>query len=538
MKRRTFIKNTIPAVAAPFVLGNLSLSAIGENDLPIDPCDLATDRCIVLIRLGGGTDGINLVVPIEQYDNYANLRPTIKHSLNSIIQLDNTLDIANQVGLHPGMQKFKNLYDQGKFHIVQGVSYPNANRSHFRSTKIMQAGLQGNSNLASTTGWAARYLKHGYNPESFLDPLGISIENEAVFENNFDARYHMSVKPGGIENMFNFAETLPDNFEDLTNVSDYHKSLSHIVNTNAGIEEYAERIYSVYNAGSNAINVNYPSNNKLAAGLKMVAKLISGGSTTKVFSLSMGGWDTHNNQINRQNNLVNTLTEAIGAFMDDLTAQNLDHRVIGTTYSEFGRTVAQNANGGTDHGAIFPMFLFGGGVDSGITGTNVDLSNIAGNILHNPQHDYRDILTTLMQDWLGTDSDSITQAGFGEFLDDKIPSIDEDQVIDSSCYTVVEPDTQQRLAQNPLFDENQSDHLNIYPNPSFGEFNVDFYSSMEEIGILKILNQSGKEMYRENINIFEEENTFSFNLNLPNGLYAVLIQTENGIIGGDYLIIK
>lgn len=538
MKRRSFIKYTAPTVAAPFVLGKMSLSALAEEDLPIDPCSLATDRSIVIIKLGGGTDGINLVVPIDQYSTYAGLRPTIKHDLADLIQLDPSMAAGDQVGLHPGMQKFKDLYDNGNFHIIQGVSYPNANRSHFRSTKIMQAGLQGNSSLSNTSGWAARYLKHSFNPDLFTDPLGISIGGDGIFNHNFADRYHISLVPGGVDSMYTFANTLSNDIENTSSQSDYHKALDHIITTNEGIGQYADRIYNVYNSGSNTSSVTY-GNDELAAALKLVARLISGGSTTKVFSLNMGGWDTHNNEIARQNNLVSKLTSAIDAFLADLSAQNLDHRVIGATYSEMGRAVAQNANGGTDHGVVFPMFAFGGGVNAGISGTNVNLSNIVSNNLQNPQHDYRQVLTTMMQDWLGSDSTCVTDAGFGSFLPQKVNMLDSDEVVAESCYTVVQESTQARLAQDSVFSEEQKDHIDIYPNPSYGEFNVDFYSSIEDDGYLKIIDIKGHEVFRKELVIFEEDNSYSVSVNVPSGVYAVMLITERqGVIAGNYVIIK
>lgn len=539
MKRRSFLKYTAPAVASPFILDKLSLSALADDDLPIDPCSLATDRSIVIIKLGGGTDGINLVVPINQYSTYATLRPTIKHNLTDLIQLDDSMAIGDQVGLHPGMQKFKDLYDVGKFHIIQGVSYPNANRSHFRSTKIMQAGLQGNSSLSNTSGWAARYLKHSFNPDFYTDPLGISIGGDGIFNHNFAERLHVSLIPGGVDSMYTFANSLSEDIEDTTSQSDYHKALDHIISTNEGIGQYADRIYNVYNSGANHISVTYP-NNDLAHALKLVARLISGGSTTKVFSLNMGGWDTHNNEVARQNNLVAKLTSSIDAFLADLAAQNLDHRVIGATYSEMGRGVAQNANGGTDHGVIFPMFAFGGGVNAGISGTNVDLSNIsANNNLQNAQHDYRQVLTTMMQDWLGSDSTCVTDAGFGNFLPQKVDMLDSDEVVPESCYTIVQESTQARLAQDSVFTEEQKDHIDIYPNPSHGTFNVDFYSSIEDDGYIKVIDAQGREVYRKELVIFEEDNSYSVTIDVPNGIYAVMLITEGqGVIAGNYVVIR
>ena len=523
MKRRSFIKYTAPTVAAPFVLGKMSLTALAEDDLPIDPCSLATDRSIVIIKLGGGTDGINLVVPINQYDTYANLRPTIKHNMSDLLQLDSSMAIGEQVGLHPGMQKFKDLYDNGKFHIIQGVSYPNANRSHFRSTKLMQAGLQGNSSLSDTTGWAAKYLKHSFNPDFYTDPLGIAIGGEGIFNHNYAERLHVSLIPGGVDSMYSFANSLSNDIENTSSQTDYHKALSHIIGTNEGIGQYADRIYNVYNAGSNSSAANY-GNDSLSAALKLVARLISGGSTTKVFSLNMGGWDTHTNEVARQNNLVAQLTTAIDAFLADLSAQNLDHRVIGATYSEMGRAVAQNANGGTDHGVIFPMFAFGGGVNAGISGTNVNLSNVsANNNLQNAQHDYRQVLTTMMQDWLGSDSTCVTDAGFGNFLPQKVDMLDDNQVVPESCYTVIQESTQARLAQDSVFTEEQKDHIDIYPNPSHGAFNVDFYSSIEDDGYIKIIDTQGKEVYRKELVIFEEDNSYAVTLDVPTGIYAVML---------------
>ena len=205
------------------------------------------------------------------------------------------------------------------------------------------------------------------------------------------------------------------------------------------VEVYAQRITNVFNSGSNS-SVTYPDSN-LADQLKTVARMLDGGCKTKIFLASIDGFDTHNGQVVNGNtasgkhyNLWETISQAVKAFTDDLGNLGLEEKVMTVTFSEFGRKAVENGNYGTDHGTLSNMFVFGSSVNAGVTGTNVDLTNLfQGTQLQGMQHDYRQVFTTLLQDWLGASDDLISTA-FPTAAFAKIPLIGSDSIADPSCY--------------------------------------------------------------------------------------------------------
>ncbi|MFT4667754.1 MAG: hypothetical protein ACI9XB_004728 [Gammaproteobacteria bacterium] len=187
--------------------------------------------------------------------------------------------------------------------------------------------------------------------------------------------------------------------------------------------------------------VTYPDYN-LANQLKTVARLLSGGSQTKIFLVKIGGFDTHVDQVEgidnlsgKHNNLLTELSTSIKAFQDDLEALSLADKVMTFSFSEFGRKAAENGSFGTDHGTMAPMFVFGNAVAPGTTGTNVDLDNIVDGQLQNHQHDYRQVFTTLLQDWMGADDTILADTMFDAYLGSKLPFIDAVSVVDPACYS-------------------------------------------------------------------------------------------------------
>ena len=443
------------------------------------------DRVLVIIQLHGGNDGLNTLIPMDQYSRYYHLRPNIAipdRGKRRYIALDSTLPVADQVGLHPDMVAIKEMYDRGQAAVVQGVGYENINGSHFRSRDIWFMG--GGYGDQFDSGWVGRYLDHlypgypqAYPNEEMPDPLGIEVGNSVSLA------FH---RANGIPAAISIRN--PEQFYDLVtsvgvdppaSVADTHygKELRWILDIEEKSNQYAGRLKELYERGTNASGVIYPekypysapierTNNPLAGQLRMIARLLSGGAQTKVFVARIGGFDTHASQVEYYDPtmgnhaaLLYHLSESVKAFQDDLKALSLDHRVLTVTMSEFGRRAAANGSYGTDHGTTAPMFVFGSGVNPGVIGTNPNLSNLERNNLPE-QNDYRQVYGTILQDWLEASDEALAVTRFTDYVrpDMKLPLIggvvtgtNRDQFIE------------QRYRLNPC-----------YPNPAQGLVNFSY----------------------------------------------------------------
>ncbi|MEM9822969.1 MAG: DUF1501 domain-containing protein [Bacteroidota bacterium] len=448
MNRRKFLKyGSTVSFSSPFILNQSLVQAFTPYGLL--NCEETADRVLVVIQLDGGNDGLNTLVPIAQYDSYVNHRPNIGLAQGSYIELDTTLSDAARVGLHPAMTDFKSLYDQGKAHIIQGVGYPNMNLSHFKSSDLWTTAGDGTpSNFSIDTGWMGRFLDSAYpglagNPTPLMpDPLGIQLGSKRP-----SLGYHThNINPISI----NLAGQDPSGFFSIISevggapisnvpISDYGDRLNHIMNVENNTTVYAERISEVFNNGINALT--YPDT-YLANQLKTIARLISGGCTTKIYLVDLFGFDTHVDQVQSNSptvgihaNLLTELSTAVKAFQDDLNSLNLENRVMTVTFSEFGRKVPENGSRGTDHGTLAPMFVFGSNVEGGMSGINPDLSNLsATGTLQGYQFDYRQVFTTLVQDWLGGTDEMLDAALLGSYASLKIPFIQSTEVSPPDCY--------------------------------------------------------------------------------------------------------
>lgn len=454
MKRRNFLKNIGQLSATPLVLNGLSLNPFATPSmLSLLNCDGIAERVLVVIFLKGGNDGINTIVPINQYDTYVANRPDIalpETGSNGLITLDSGLALEDQVGLHPAMTAFKDLYDDGKARLIQGVGYPLHNQSHFKSTDLWLSGGDGTApNFNLTSGWMGRYIESafpgiaGNSTADFPDPLGIQFGDSKPslgFHDHFQNYTGVNLSgqnPGNLFGLLNGLGTSPHT--DTLN-SEYGNEIQYIMDVENSLNAYGQRITDVYNNGSNS-STTYPST-YLAYQLKTVARLIAGGSKTKIFLIHQGGFDTHANQVEsgdshlgKHAELLTNIFDSVKAFNQDLTSLGLEERVMTGTFSEFGRRATQNGSMGTDHGTIAPLFLFGSGVNSGVTGTNPDLSDLTsnGNLVEDYQSDYRSIFKTLLQDWLGADDVVLSGAAFDGFS--KAPDlVDPAVVVEPSCY--------------------------------------------------------------------------------------------------------
>ena len=410
MKRRNFLQYAgIAAGAAAFPLNGFAvnptarlpfLRALAEGGVP-------NGRVLVLIQLIGGNDGLNTFIPLDQYDRLANVRGSILIPQSQTLSLSGTAHNA----LHPAMPEMRSLYDGGYLSVVQNVGYPNQDYSHFRSTDIWMSASDADEFLG--TGWVGRYLQAeypgypaGYPSPDMPDPLAIQIG--ALTSMTFMGD---SVPMGfAISDPQAFYQFVNDLVEPAPN-SPYGDELSYIRLVIQQAQVYYAAVKGAADVGQNLSGL-YPAQgeNPLADQLKIVAQLISGGLKTPVYLVTLDGFDTHSEQVDDASNpavgthatLLRWVSEAIGAFQDDLNLLGAADRVAGMTFSEFGRTIAANASLGTDHGAAAPMFAFGKNVIPGIIGDNPQIpASVQGSQDLPMQHDFRSVYASALQDWFG-----------------------------------------------------------------------------------------------------------------------------------------
>ncbi len=476
MNRRNFFKTTIPLGLYPMMVGGLPFRSIAATSpFMVGPCE-PTDRSMVVIFLNGGNDFVNTAVPLNQMSAYAQFRPDIMLPESSLITLDNSLPDEQQLGLHPALTDFKSLYDDGMLSLIQRVGYPAPNRSHFKSLDNMLTGSGGNlANLP--TGWLGRFLEDrypGYNGNPFLgepDPLGILFGNmnKTGFHTFEEHNYEINLTgqdPAGFYTLISSLSGAPIQNIPLT---EHGEMLSHIAEIENSVNVYAQRISETFNNGSNS-SVVYPNSN-LGNQLRTIARMLKGGSRTKLFMATTGGFDNHISLVDELDtttgnhaNLLGNVGASIKAFQDDLTALALDSNVLTVVFSEFGRKIIQNDSMGTDHGTVSNMFVVGKGVEGGVIGENVDLSDQDNPGAPRPsqlQNDYRKVFATLLQDWLGANDTSLESTFLSnEFYSEKLNLINESNLVPASCY--VEPEVpivcaciHVKVALEGFYDENQ-----------------------------------------------------------------------------------
>ena len=397
MKRRNFVKNiSLGAVAAPFALKGINYQAIQKKLFSVSKS--AEDRVLILIRLSGGNDGLNTIIPMNSYDNLQIHRP------NVILPQSSILSATASLGMHPALSGMHQLFQNGKLSIIQNVGYPEQNRSHFRSMDIWSMGSMDQS---ETRGWLGRHfdqLYPGYpdgypnatNPDPFAIAMGYEVSStcQGVISN-----YSQAVAdPFTNFNLYNSFET-----SDGTYFGSHMQYLSTLVDQT---NQYIDQISTAANAGS-TLSTMYDDNNPLAVQLRQVAQMISGGLKTNVYILDVTGFDTHNAQVDSTDvtqgvhaDLLKKLSDAVTAFQDDLNLLGLENRVAGMTYSEFGRQIASNGSDGTDHGEAAPLLVFGACISGGVVGsdpiigTNVDVQDAVP-----MEIDFRDVYASVLKDW-------------------------------------------------------------------------------------------------------------------------------------------
>jgi len=467
MKRRDFVKTiAVTGAGAALSVNSIPLNAFGFNRVLcklINPF-IETDKVFVVIQLMGGNDGINTVIPYQDSVYYVK-RPVIGIPSNNVLSLPNTT-----MGLHPALTDIKNLYTDNKVAIVQNVGYPNSSLSHFRATDIWHTAS--NSNQYFNTGWLGRYLKEEYpNFPNVLppDPMAIQI--------GLSASLSLMSQVGDMSLTFQD----PNQFYQLVQGSTFNGYDR--VKTLAGPEldfsrrvaadslQYATRVKQASDNGQNL--AAYPANNSLADQLKIVARLIDGGLQTRLYVVTISGFDTHTQQLNSHNTLLGRVNGAINAFYSDLYLNNISGRVVGMTLSEFGRRVSENGSAGTDHGTAAPMMLFGDLVNGGIYGNNPDLVNLnSGNLIH--QYDYRQIYSSVLKQLFAASDPELLNVLFQQF---------------TTLPLIVPQTATGGQNKNQTFSLGQN-----YPNPFNPSTEITFNMKREGIVTIKIYDASGREV--------------------------------------------
>ena len=355
-------------------------------------------RILVVVQLGGGNDGLNCVVPYAD-PLYYQARPSLGIPQKDVLQLDAA------VGLNPKLAAFKTLFDAKEMTLLQGVGYPNPNRSHFRSTDIWTSGRP---DTLESTGWLGRYLDAQCSGE---DKRMHAVDNGTTVSRLFWTGQSIVPAISSIETFDLEADMeFPD---DRVNQVDTLK----LLNGGSSGQVYDDYIRKVALdalstsddlkriAASYASKVQYPTS-QFAGGLKMIAQIIQGDLGTRIFHITLGGFDTHAAQLDQHDNLMGVLAEGVQAFLQDLDGMGQLDNVMIMTFSEFGRRVAENASLGTDHGAAAPLWLLGGGLNPGLIGAAPNLSDLDdGDLKYGI--DFRSVYGGVLEDWLGTPAASI-----------------------------------------------------------------------------------------------------------------------------------
>ncbi|MFT4604158.1 MAG: hypothetical protein ACI9W4_000886 [Rhodothermales bacterium] len=395
--RRQFIRGLALGVGGAAVgLNGVGARASSSQLLLQALANADPDRVLVLIQLSGGNDGLNTVVPFAN-DLYYQARPRLGISASQVVKL------TAETGLHPSLAQWESLFKDGQLGIVQTVGYDQPELSHFLSTDVwMTAGSPGH---LSGTGWLGRYLGTEYPDFSQTPPdrpvaMQIGSTSPLLFQSasgslgvNFPSLSLLNrlTEGGGV-----FDETdVPDTL--------FGEQLAYVRRISNDSFTYAEAIKDSHEAGANLASY---AGDSLSLNLATVARLIRGGLGARIYHVTLGGFDTHANQVGGHSTLLRWLGNATASFMQDLGQDGLDDRVMAMTFSEFGRRIRENSSAGTDHGTAAPLFVFGGGSVGGLIGSAPDLASLDPNGNLRASTDFRSVYASVLRQWFDASEDA------------------------------------------------------------------------------------------------------------------------------------
>lgn len=393
MERRDFLKNAAFAAA-----GTLVVPAFMKPFEALALDELSLYKNLVVVQLSGGNDGLNTVVPFGNDIYYQNRK-------GIAIKPEDVIKLNDMQGLNPNLECLRELYDQGWMSIINDVGYPNPDRSHFRSMDIWQTASDSNQYLS--TGWIGRYLdsncatcKFPYTAIEVDDSLSLAMKGgtkKGIALKDPAALFRNTNEPFFREMINSEKDHL-----DEDNLGYLYKTMIETSSSASYIQNTSKLYKPMY---------TYPST-AFSNQLKTVSKFICSGLKTRVYYVSLSGFDTHVNQNQQQGRLLQQYAEGMNAFIKDLHQNNKLEDTLVITFSEFGRRVAQNASNGTDHGTANNMFLFGGRLKKqGIFNPAPDLSNLENGDLKY-QIDFREVYGTVLDKWLDVNNGQILNKRF------------------------------------------------------------------------------------------------------------------------------
>jgi len=472
MDRRNFLKNTASFVSLPILFGGQSIQVLGANRL-FGPED-TNGKVLVLIQLDGGNDGLNTLIPLDMYDNLVKVRPEV------ILPQNKILPLTELQGVHPSMEKIKNLYEDEKFMFIQNVGYPQPNLSHFRSKEIVLSASDSQTVISS--GWFGRYLDilhptypENYPSETYPHPLAVTIGNSSS-----------PTCQGDMNNLGVVVQNLNTSYESQSGETEFPETpygyeLEYVTQVMKNTEEYLEVVSEAADLSSTLSGL-WPEDNKLANKLKIVARMITGGLVTPIYIVNLGGFDTHANQVDasaddttvgKHADLMKFLSEAVFAFQDELEQHNKQDDVISLIYSEFGRRVASNKSYGTDHGAAYPMMLFGSQINPVVYGENPNIPEEVEKRTNVPMKiDFRSVYASILSHWFKVENSEISSILYNEF---EILPILKSNVQVSDHY----------------YDSSGLKIMPVYPNPVTDNAEIQFATNGGHV-TLKLINSAGQ----------------------------------------------
>lgn len=505
MDRRNFIKNAASFVTLPLLLNGQAISVLGANGF--NPAN-TNGKALVLIQLDGGNDGLNTLIPLDMYDNMAKVRPEVLIPENKILSL------TDKQGLHPSLSQVKELFEQEKLMFLQNVGYPQANLSHFRSKEIVLSASSSQDVISS--GWFGRYLEllhpdypEGYPDAIYSDPLAITIGNNSS-----------PTCQGNMNNLGIVLKNLNTSYESQSGEQEFPDTpfgheLGYITEVMIKTEKYLE-IVSETAEKSETLSQLWPESNKLADQLQVVARLIAGGSQTPIFIVNLGGFDTHANQVvagatetGKHADLLKLVSEACMAFQDELEIHGKEENVISLVYSEFGRRIASNKSDGTDHGAAYPMMLFGSKVNPVVFGENPVIPEEVHPKTNIPMGiDFRSVYASILYHWFEVEPSEISNILFNEF--EILPLLK--SVVGRNDYSIENRELQL---------------LPVYPNPISSSGQIQFISEGGQVS-LDLYSLDGKKVkILVNQKVSKGKHSMSFSREgIPNGHYLMVLQSQ------------
>jgi uncharacterized protein (DUF1501 family) len=402
--RRDFLKQTLAGSAlvsmgAATVPGFLARSARAATEEAG-----SNEKILVVVQLLGGNDGLNTVVP-HKNDGYARARRALRLPAAQLHK------VTDEIGLHPGLGQLARLLEEDRLAVVQGVGYPNPDRSHFRSMEIWETARTETGALE--TGWLGRVLDaHPARPGADLPALtigprtGLALKAKTTEVPSLESLEQYRLKLAGDDAARRAERDALDKVARLDRGDD--PLLGFIRRSTLAAYESSKRLEQLAEQKGQS---KYPRNYGLARRLELIAQIIKAGFGTRIYYTTLDGFDTHANQLNTHAGLLSELGDSLAAFHADLKAAGQADRVAVMTFSEFGRRVAENASAGTDHGAAAPLFVVGPVAKAGLIGDHPSLDDLDdGDLKHHT--DFRRVYAAMLERWLGLPAAPILGEGF------------------------------------------------------------------------------------------------------------------------------